>query len=75
MVTRNSGTISEALQVDFIQPRLSEDEEERQCDKLSVVWNIEYLKSNMGWSHRGDGGTWVSGPFSWVKDSINPWAA
>ena len=72
-------------QVYFIQSRLSEGEEERQGDKPSVVWNIEYLKStkvdieylksNMGWSHRGDGETWVNGPFSWVRDSINPWAA
>ena len=75
MVTSNSETISEALQGGFIQPLLSGDEEERQGDKPSVVWNIEYMKSNMGWSHRGDGETWVNGPFLWVRDSINPWAA
>ena len=32
---------------DFIQPLLSKDAEERQDGKPSVVWNIEYLKSNM----------------------------
>ena len=32
---------------DFIQPLLSKDEEERQDGKPSVVWNTEYLKSNV----------------------------